>query len=115
MKLDNLPNIDKKFYDRNYNITLSDIAATEVCKQGHCSLENDKVLKAILHLYGMDITRDFEKVKLEEGAAIRSSITNQVQKGGHVYSGFIRTDDNWEKFGKKLMIKMLWEDISWLG
>jgi hypothetical protein len=115
MKLDDLPVIDSKWYDRNYNITLADIAATEVCKRGHCSLENDKVLKAILYLYGMDVSRGFELVKLEEGAAIRSSITTLVQNGGYIYSGFIRTDDNWEKFGKKLMIKLLWEDLSWLG
>jgi hypothetical protein len=114
MKYDSLPSIDDKYFDFDYNVPLCDIAATSVCKQGYCELEDDKILKAILYLFGMDTNRGFEKLQLPEGASIRSSITDEVQVGGYIYSGYIRTDQNWKNIGKKMMVKMLWEDVSWV-
>jgi hypothetical protein len=110
MKYDSLPSIDDKYFDFDYNVPLCDIASTTICKQGYCELEDDKILKAILYLFGMDTNRGFEKLQLPEGASIRSSITDEVQVGGYIYSGYQRKDSVWLKNGKSNTIQYLFGD-----
>jgi hypothetical protein len=101
MKLDNLPDIDKRFYDPDYVVSMADIAQTTFCKEGYCDTMNDKVLKAVLYLFGLDINRDFYESDLGV-ASFRSPFTNQVQTGGNIFTGYERTDPAWKKNGYRI-------------
>jgi hypothetical protein len=101
MKLDNLPNIDKRFYDPDYVVSMSDIAQTTFCREGYCDTMDDKVLKAVLYLFGMDVNRGYSESSLGV-ASFRSPFTNQVQTGGNIFTGYERTDPAWKKQGYKI-------------
>jgi hypothetical protein len=101
MKYDNLPTIETKWYDPDYVVSMSDIAQTTFCKEGHCLTMDDKVLKAVLFLFGMDINREYYESSLGE-ASFRSPLTNQVQTGGNIFTGYERTDPAWKKQGYKI-------------
>lgn len=107
MQLKDLPKIDDKYFDYNYNVALVDLANTEVCKQGYCATQDDKLIKAMLHLFGVDTNRPYERLELADGQTFRSPITDLVQVGGYVYSGYERQDPSWKKHGKDNMVKYL--------
>jgi hypothetical protein len=109
MELNPLPNIDAKWYDHNYIVSLADIANTRVCKEGFCEAEDPKLLKAMLYILGVDINRPYEKVELAEGQSYRSPLTDLVQTGGYVYSGYERSDPSWKKYGKQNLMNYLYE------
>lgn len=102
MKLDDKPEIDEKWFDCNYVITLTDVMATNVCQQGYCKVGDDKTLKAILHLMGMDIHRPITETVIDSGASVRSQITGLVQHGGLIFQGYQRKDPAWIKNGLKI-------------
>lgn len=102
MKLDDKPEIDEKWFDANYVITLTDIMATNVCQQGYCIVGDNKTLKAILHLMGMDIHRPITETVIDSGASVRSQITGLVQHGGLIFQGYVRRDPAWVKNGLKI-------------
>lgn len=102
MKLDDKPEIDDVWYDANYVITLTDVMATNVCQQGYCSTGDDKTLKAILHLMGMDVHRTITETVIDSGASVRSQITGLVQHGGLIFQGYQRRDPTWIKNGLKI-------------
>jgi hypothetical protein len=101
MKLDNIPEIDSQWYDPDYVVSLADIAETELCKQGYCSTMNESLLKAVLHLMGIDIHREYYETSLGE-ASYRSPLTDNVQKGGNIFVGYERCDPAWKKNGYKI-------------
>ena len=107
MELKDLPKIDDKYFDYNYNIPLVDLANTEVCKQGYCATQDDKLIKALLHLFGVDVNRPYERLELADGQTFRSPITNLEQTGGYIYSAYERTDEAWKKRGKENIVKYL--------
>lgn len=102
MKLDDKPEIDDKWFDANYVITLTDVMATNVCQQGYCKVGDDKTLKAILHLMGMDVHRPITETVIDNGASVRSQITGLVQHGGLIFQGYSRRDPAWIKNGLKI-------------
>ena len=112
MKMNNLPDIEDKFYDPNYVITLTDVMATNVCQQGYCSTGDDKTLKAILHLMGMDIHRPITETVIDSGASVRSQITGLVQHGGLIFQGYARRDPAWVKNGLKITEQYLFGSDS---
>jgi len=109
MDLKPLPNIDDKWFDHNYTVSLADLANTLICQQGYCANEDEKLIRSILYLFGLDINKHYTKVELSEGQSHRSPITDLVQKGGYVYSGYERTDPVWKKKGKENIAKWLFE------
>lgn len=102
MKLDDKPEIDEAWYDPNYVITLTDVMSTNVCQQGYCVVGDNKTLKAILHLMGMDIHRPITETMIDSGASVRSQITGLVQHGGLIFQGYVRRDPAWVKNGLKI-------------
>jgi len=109
MKLDDLPVIDKTWYDLDYVVSMADIAQTELCKQGYCDVDNDSVLRAVLHLMGMDINRPYSESSLGD-ASFRSPLTGQVQKGGNIFTGYMRQDPTWKKQGFRITQQYLFGD-----
>ena len=102
MKMDTLPDIAEKFYDPNYVITMLDITSTLAFKEGLCDTEDEKILKAILHLFGVDVNRNITEVLLDKDASVRSNITGLIQKGGVIFQGYERKDTAWKKQGLKI-------------
>lgn len=91
--------IDWTTHDSNYTVSTVDLQATNIYKDGSVSLEDDKMLKAVLRLFGLDINKPFEAIQLPEGASFRSPITGLLQDGGLIYTGKQRTDEIWKKRG----------------
>lgn len=112
MKLDDKPEIDDKWFDANYVITLTDVMATNVCQQGYCKVGDDKTLKAILHLMGMDVHRPITETVIDNGASVRSQITGLVQHGGLIFQGYSRRDPAWIKNGLKITEQYLFGSDS---
>lgn len=110
---DDLPNISPEFFDFNWVITEQDILATNVAQEGYFD-SSDRVTKAILHLMGIDIHRNWEIDLLEPETKIRSEITGLIQTGGLVYRGYLRNDLNWNKDGLNITQKYLFGDSGWL-
>lgn len=102
MKMDNLPEIAEKFYDPDYVITMLDITSTLAFKEGLCDTDDEKILKAILHLFGVDIKRSITETLLDKDASVRSNITGLIQKGGVIFQGYERKDIAWKKQGLKI-------------
>ena len=100
-----------KYYTEPYNltITMSDIASLPICKKGYCSGDNNKMIKAILFLMGMDVTKDYEQVLMQnedgELKSIRSALTDDVQTGGYIFMGYER-----DKYNAKTGYKYLFTD-----
>jgi hypothetical protein len=107
MQLKDLPKIDDKYFDFNYNVPLVDLANTTACREGYCNAENDRLIKSMLHIFGMDVNRPYERLELADGQTFRSPITNLEQTGGYIYSGYERSDEAWKKRGKDNMVKYL--------
>jgi hypothetical protein len=104
--------IDEQYYDHNYTVSLVDLASTKLCHEGYCQTEDEKVIKAMLYIFGLDIHRRYEKVDLGDGVSYHSEVTDLVQTGGYVYRGFERTDPAWLKAGKKRIYEWLYDDTS---
>lgn len=102
MKLDDKPEINETWYDPNYVITMLDITSTLAFKEGLCNTEDEKILKAILHLFGVDINRNITETLLDKDASVRSNITGLIQKGGVIFQGYERKDVAWKKQGLKI-------------
>ena len=102
MKMDTLPEIAEHYYDPNYVITMLDITSTLAFKEGLCNDGDEKVLKAILHLFGVDINRNITETHLDKDASVRSNITGLIQKGGVIFQGYERKDVSWKKLGLKI-------------
>lgn len=109
MTLKDVHNINENYYDPNYTVSMTDIISTQVCKEGYCvnTDADDKLLKAILYLFGMDTNRPIYRVELESGAAHHSEFTDIIQHGGVIFQGYQRTDDNWKKRGKNITYEYL--------
>lgn len=112
MKMDTLPDIAEKFYDPNYVITMLDITSTLAFKEGLCNTDDEKVLKAILHLFGVDVNRNITEVLLDKDASVRSNITGLIQKGGVIFQGYERKDPTWKKQGLKITEQYLYSPCS---
>lgn len=91
--------IDWDMWDSNYTISMTDILSTNVYKDTQIPVTDDKTLKAVLHLFGLDTRKKYDAVQLPEGASFRSPITGLLQIGGLVYTGRQRKDDVWKKRG----------------
>ena len=91
--------IDWATHDSNYTVSTVDLQATNIYKDGNVSPDDNKTLKAVLRLMGLDIDRPFEVIQLPEGASFRSPITGLLQEGGLIYTGKQRTDEIWKKRG----------------
>lgn len=102
MKMDNLPEINETWYDPNYVVCMLDITSTLAFKEGLCDTEDEKILKAILHLFGVDVNRNITEVLLDKDASVRSNITGLIQKGGVIFQGYERKDPVWKKQGLKI-------------
>ena len=102
MKMDTLPDIAETWYDPNYVITMLDITSTLAFKEGLCNTNDEKILKAILHLFGVDINRNITETLLDKDASVRSNITGLIQKGGVIFQGYERKDVAWKKQGLKI-------------
>jgi len=102
MKMDNLPEINETWYDPNYVVCMLDITSTLAFKEGLCDTEDEKILKAILHLFGVDVNRNITEVLLDKDASVRSNITGLIQKGGVIFQGYERKDVAWKKQGLKI-------------
>lgn len=99
MKLDDKPEINEIWYDPNYVVCMLDITRTLAFKEGLCNDGDEKVLKAILRLFGMDINRGITETLLDKDASVRSNITGLIQKGGVIFQGYERKDPVWKKQG----------------
>ena len=102
MKMDNLPEIAETWYDPNYVVCMLDITSTLAFKEGLCNTNDEKILKAILHLFGVDVNRNITEVLLDKDASVRSNITGLIQKGGVIFQGYERKDVAWKKQGLKI-------------
>lgn len=102
MKMDNLPEINETWYDPNYVVCMLDITSTLAFKEGLCNDGDEKVLKAILRLFGMDVNRNITETHLDKDASVRSNITGLIQKGGVIFQGYERKDPVWKKQGLKI-------------
>lgn len=91
--------IDWDVWDSNYTVSTADIQATNIYKSGDVSPDDNKTLKAVLRLFGLDIDKPFEVIQLPEGASFRSPITGLLQEGGLIYTGKQRSDEIWKKRG----------------
>lgn len=107
----------------NYIIPDCDLALLPFCKKGYCTLDNMKVIKAVLHLMGMDMSAPFERVELcddvihynpdgsvkwidkDVPASFRSNINSYIQTGGYAYYGYRRNDYN--EFSAGLAARLL--------
>ena len=107
MELDDLPEIADQWFDHNYIVSQSDLEATLLFKEGYPIASDEKLLKAVLYVYGMDVNRGYQKIELAEGQGHRSEITGLLQEGGAVYSGYQRQDDVWKKNGIENCINYL--------
>ncbi len=112
MKLDDKPEIDERWFDANYVITLTDVMSTNICQQGYCVVGDNKTLKAILWLMGMDIHRPITETMIDSGASVRSQITGLVQHGGLIFQGYVRRDPAWVKNGLKITEQYLFSPDS---
>lgn len=102
MKMDNLPEINETWYDPNYVVCMLDITSTLAFKEGLCNTDDEKILRAILHLFGVDVNRNITEVLLDKDASVRSNITGLIQKGGVIFQGYERKDVAWKKQGLKI-------------
>lgn len=102
MKMDNLPEINETWYDPNYVVCMLDITSTLAFKEGLCNTDDEKILRAILHLFGVDVNRNITEVLLDKDASVRSNITGLIQKGGVIFQGYERKDPVWKKQGLKI-------------
>lgn len=99
--------IDWLSYDCNYQVSFTDIQATQL------DVSNVKNLKAVLWLFGMDTNKYWEVSTFQLGSVYRSPLTGLVQEGGTVYSGHLRTDPNWKKEGHKITLNYLFgKDVN---
>lgn len=99
--------IDWDVWDSNYTVSTTDIQTTNLYKDGNVLPDDEKTLKAVLRLFGLDIDKPFEVIKLPEGASFRSPITGLLQEGGSVYTGKQRTDEIWKKRGYSITSEYL--------
>ena len=112
MKMDNLPEINETWYDPNYVVCMIDITSTLAFKEGLCNDGDEKVLKAILRLFGMDLNRNITETHLDKDASVRSNITGLIQKGGVIFQGYERKDPTWKKQGLKITEQYLYSPCS---
>lgn len=98
----------------NYTVTLSDLASLPYCQRGGCVLPCTSTIKALLYLLGMDVTQNYERVELldedDKQISIRSTLTDEVQTGGYVFRGYLRTDDVWKKSKGRFAEKFLYSE-----
>lgn len=95
------------YLPHNYSVHVGDIADSLFAKRFNKPLSK-KQTKALLYLYGMDVSRKWSTEDLDANTSMRSPITGDVVKGGWLYTGFQRTDEVWRKDGIKNLQKFLY-------
>lgn len=100
---------DDQLY-HNFTLHISDLAITKVCERGLCVVDDEDLFKVLLHLFGMDVTRNYYKQPLLDGCGYISQYTGQPIIGGDLIVGYERTDNNWKKHGMKNLEKYLFTD-----
>lgn len=100
---------DDQLY-HNFTLHISDLAITKVCERGLCVVDDEDLFKVLLHLFGMDVTRNYYKQPLLHGCGYISQYTGQPIIGGDLIVGYERTDNNWKKYGMKNLEKYLFTD-----
>ena len=106
--LDITDNDDALYY--NLSIHTADLGMTNDCKRGLCAIEDGDLLRVMLHLFGMDVTRSWYFEPLLDGCGYISQYTGEPIIGGDLIVGYQRTDDNWKRFGLKNLEKYLFTD-----
>lgn len=91
--LDTTDNDDALYY--NLSIHTADLGMTNLCKRGLCAIEDGDLLRVMLHLFGMDVTRSWYFEPLLDGCGYVSQYTGQPIIGGDLIVGYERQDDNW--------------------
>ena len=94
----------------NMTIHLADLAITKVCERGLCVVDDEDLFKVLLHLFGMDVTRNYYKSPLLDGCGYISQYTGEPIIGGDLIVGYEREDDNWKRFGLKNLEKYLFTE-----
>ena len=94
----------------NKTIHLADLAITKVCERGLCVVDDEDLFKVLLHLFGMDVTRNYYKSPLLDGCGYISQYTGEPIIGGDLIVGYEREDDNWKRFGLNNLEKYLFTD-----
>ena len=97
IKGNNIANTSKKTKKRSpdaehdYVLHIAELTSTLFCKMGHCLDTNDKVVQALLHLSGMDVSEEYEIKVVTDGSGYRTK-NNEVVYGGVLYTGYKRLD-----------------------
>ena len=102
---------DEALY-HNFVLHTCDLAITKVCERGLCVVDDEDLFKVLLHLFGMDVTRNYYKSPLLDGCGYISQYTGEPIIGGDLIVGYQRTDDNWKRFGLKNLEKYLFTDTG---
>lgn len=75
--------------DYNYNIHIGELVNTLFCSHGYCLDTNERIIKTLLFLKGMDVEKGFTSTVFTNGEKYRTK-DNQVVAGGILYSGYER-------------------------
>lgn len=91
----------------NLQCHILDLGANVICRKGLCTIEDNDLQKAILHLIGFDLTRPISYEKLRDDVKYKSELTDMTYVGGELILGYERSDKQWNLYGKKNFVKFL--------
>lgn len=91
----------------NLQCHMLDLGANVICRKGLCTIEDNDLQKAILHLIGFDLTRPISYEKLKDNVKYKSELTEMTYVGGELILGYQREDRQWNLYGKNNFVKFL--------
>lgn len=91
----------------NLQCHMLDLGANVICRKGLCTIEDNDLQKAILHLIGFDLTRPISYEKLKDNVKYKSELTEMTYIGGELILGYQREDRQWNLYGKNNFVKFL--------
>lgn len=97
----------------NYSVHMTDIIDTKFAREWHklgLGKLNNKQMKSILYLFGMDVSAAYEESELADGSKLRSTLTGEIRQGGFNITGYERKDKTWRKNGITNIHKFFYDD-----
>jgi len=97
----------------NYSVHMTDIIDTKFAREWHklgLGKLNNKQMKSILYLFGMDVSAPYEESELADGSKLRSTLTGEIRQGGFNITGYERKDKTWRKNGITNIHKFFYDD-----